>query len=183
MDRMIKELLDYRLLSGDGIRLERVPSDLRDHAARSIEEVAASHPDAPIKLDVEPGVFLASIDPDRMAQVFGNLLRNAIQHGGRQTTIHVALRHAGAHLEVSVANNGPPIPEELLPHVFEPFRRGTHGGGEKGSLGLGLFIVQRIVRAHGGTVEARSSAREGTRVTFRVPALAASEAAEVRRTT
>ena len=67
---------------------------------------------------------------------------------------------------MEIHNDGPPIPEALLPHVFEAFRRGS--GATKGTpgLGLGLFISQQIVAAHGGSIEVRSKEGQGT--TFRV---------------
>ncbi|MBI5544585.1 MAG: PAS domain-containing protein [Deltaproteobacteria bacterium] len=180
MERMIHDLLDFGQASSGGMRLNREPTDLRAIISRSIEEVCASRPEASIDLESERGPCIAAVDSDRMVQAFGNLLTNAIEHGEPRTPIRVALRRKGDYIESSVANAGKPIPAELLPHLFEPFR-GTRKGGRGGGLGLGLFIVQQIVHAHGGTVEARSSAQEGTRMTIRMPALAAQAALEERQ--
>jgi signal transduction histidine kinase len=73
-----------------------------------------------------------------------------------------------AELLITVHNDGSPIPQDLLPVVFEPFRRGARRPDE-GSVGLGLFIVREIVRAHGGSVELRSQPGEGTTFTVRLP--------------
>jgi signal transduction histidine kinase len=70
---------------------------------------------------------------------------------------------------VEVHNEGPPIPAELLPRIFEPFRRATDGGHPTPGLGLGLFIVQQIAHAHGGRVEVRSTRADGTTFTLRLP--------------
>ena len=75
-----------------------------------------------------------------------------------------------SELLLIVHNHGSPIPEDLLPHVFEPFRSGPQEASNAGdSMGLGLFIVREIVRAHGGTVEAESDAEHGTTFTVRLP--------------
>ena len=72
---------------------------------------------------------------------------------------------------LETSNAGPPIPREVLPHIFEPGRRGPPGRGRKESsgLGLGLYIVQQIVLAHGGEISVRSSAEEGTTFTVSLP--------------
>ncbi|MFL5264941.1 MAG: sensor histidine kinase, partial [Anaeromyxobacteraceae bacterium] len=104
----------------------------------------------------------------RLAQVLSNLVGNALQHGGG-TPVQVALAGGEAEVVVTVHNGGPPVPAELLPEVFEPFRRGAAPRAEGGSVGLGLFIVREIVRAHGGAVEVHSSADAGTTFTVRLP--------------
>jgi phosphoserine phosphatase RsbU/P len=74
-------------------------------------------------------------------------------------------------VRLAVHNGGAPIPEHLLATLFEPFRRGREGDGDErnGSVGLGLFIVHEIVRAHGGSVAVKSSAAEGTTFTVTLP--------------
>jgi signal transduction histidine kinase len=72
---------------------------------------------------------------------------------------------------LSVHNLGEPIPRDLLPHLFDPFRRGGEGGTGKAqrNLGLGLFIVRAVVEAHGGTIDVVSARRKGTRFIARLP--------------
>lgn len=78
---------------------------------------------------------------------------------------------------LTVHNEGRPIPPDLLPHVFEPFRSGRHGPAlDDRSMGLGLFIVRQIVLAHGGAVAVRSDDEHGTTFTVRLPAVATSSA-------
>ncbi|MFI6138593.1 sensor histidine kinase [Streptomyces griseus] len=106
-------------------------------------------------------------DPDRFQQVLVNLLANARTHTPPGTTVTVAVRppaRAGGPVTVEVGDDGPGIPAELLPHVFERFARGdasrargADGGGATGSTGLGLAIVQAVVSAHGGHVRVESA--------------------------
>ena len=108
---------------------------------------------------------MGSFDADRMAQVFSNLIGNALQHGSQGAPVRVVLdgRDAG-RLRASVSNAGR-LPEVMLPRLFDPFRpEGQHGGG----LGLGLYIVDHFVRAHGGTVEGGNTA-EGALLRFEMP--------------
>jgi signal transduction histidine kinase len=86
--------------------------------------------------------------------------------------VRLAVTGREREVELTVHNDGPPIPPELLPHIFEPFRRGqAQPGAAAGSanLGLGLFIVREIVTAHGGRLEVRSEAGAGTTFTAVLP--------------
>jgi signal transduction histidine kinase len=80
----------------------------------------------------------------------------------------VRWREQAKNLVVEVHNRGEPIPQDLLPRIFDPFRRATDRRGKEG-LGLGLYIVGQIVAAHGGEVSVRSTAGEGTTVTVTMP--------------
>jgi signal transduction histidine kinase len=99
-------------------------------------------------VQVEPGVPETWADPDKLQQVVGNLLENAVRHGDGQVT--VLLRPHGSGAEISVADEGAGIPPEKAGRVFTRFWR---GGDRRGGTGLGLYIVKGLVEAHGGTVE------------------------------
>jgi signal transduction histidine kinase len=113
-----------------------------------------------------------------VAQVLSNLVFNALQHGREDAPVRTTLSDAGTHVLLEVHNEGEPIPEELLPRIFDPFKRRPEDQrpheGKSGarSLGLGLHIVRQIALAHQGQVEVRSSAQEGTCFTVRWPRLA-----------
>ncbi|MGW7096917.1 sensor histidine kinase [Streptomyces sp. NPDC054874] len=117
-----------------------------------------------LELPAEPVTVRA--DPDRFQQVLVNLLANARTHTPPGTTVTVAVRpsaRAGGPVTLEVGDDGPGIPAELLPHVFERFARGDASrsrgagtGGATGSTGLGLAIVQAVVSAHGGRVRVES---------------------------
>jgi signal transduction histidine kinase len=165
MGRMIEELLDFtRARLGGGIPLARREADLGKIARYAVEEAQAAFPDHPLvhRLHYEKG----SYDPDRMAQVVQNLIANAMQHGAPRAPVAVEVRPDAEDMVLEVRNQGPPIPEEILTDLFEPFRRARPG--KPNHLGLGLFIVQEIVRAHGGAVAVRSG-DGGTTFTVRLP--------------
>jgi len=106
-------------------------------------------------------------DRARIAQLFSNLLGNALVHGGTDAPIRVRAATEDGIFELSVSNAGQPIPADILAHLFEPFVRGRQGGQPQG-LGLGLYIASQIAKAHGGVLTATSTAEE-TRFTFRMP--------------
>jgi signal transduction histidine kinase len=107
-------------------------------------------------------------DPDRLAQLLGNLLSNALDHG--VGAVRVTVVGQPGDVVLSVENAGPPIPAELLPRLFEPFTKGARGdAGGAHHVGLGLFIVAELAKAHGGAVDVRSSEADGTRFTVRLP--------------
>jgi signal transduction histidine kinase len=104
-----------------------------------------------------------------MAQVVGNLVSNALHHGRPDTPVRVEVRDAGGEVRLSVHNEGESIPPELQAMLFQPFRRGTTGKAATRSVGLGLYIVRQVARAHGGEVEVHSARGEGTTFTVRLP--------------
>ena len=111
----------------------------------------------------------AEWDPARMSQTVSNLVGNALTHGERGAPVHVSVHGDEREVDLEVHNSGPPIPSDLLPVLFQPFRRGMLEDGTSWSLGLGLYIVDQIVAAHGGTVSVRSTAQEGTTFTVHLP--------------
>jgi sigma-B regulation protein RsbU (phosphoserine phosphatase) len=108
------------------------------------------------------------LDEERFEQVLVNLLANAMRYGSPERPVTLRADRRDHTLVVAVHNEGPPIAPAVLPHLFEPFRRGS-ASAPATSTGLGLFIVSEIVRAHGGRVSVRSTAREGTTFTLWLP--------------
>jgi PAS domain S-box-containing protein len=174
MQVMISDLLDFtRGRLGGGIVVEPKPADLAAISKSVIDEVCAAHPGSRITLDVR-GTAEGTWDAGRLAQVVQNLVTNAIQHGDSAAEVRVVVDgHHADEVTLCVSNRGPTIPAELIPHLFEPFRRLAQGG-EVGrtSLGLGLFIVSEIARAHGGRVSVRSNEDDGTVFEVRIPRVA-----------
>ncbi len=166
MTRMIEDLLDLaraRLAGGIPLHLERI--DLGTLVPRVVREHHAAFPDGHIDVQ-HNGDLVGEWDADRLAQVASNLIGNALQYGTSGKSVVVQLD--GGHPEVvvlSVANSGS-IPDDVLPFVFDPFRRRTQRTSRNDGLGLGLFIVRQIVEAHHGTVEVQSSDPDTT--VFRV---------------
>jgi signal transduction histidine kinase len=109
-------------------------------------------------------------DADRLTQALTNLVGNAIQHGAPGTPVRVAARGLPDEVTLSVHNAGPPIPEDRQAAIFrEGERVGGRASADRRHQGLGLYIVERIVAAHGGSVSVRSSAAEGTTFTISLP--------------
>ena len=171
MELLINDVLDLtRGRLGGGIPMQRkeVP-DLASALHHVVDEVASSYPDRVIDARIETGIG-SYCDPQRIEQALSNLLANAVEHGAPEAPIEVRVDETGGVLSLVVQNAGRPIPEDVLPQLFQPFYRPEGGSGRvRRGLGLGLFIVAEIAKAHGGSVDVASSAAEGTRFTLRLP--------------
>lgn len=169
-NRLIRDLLDFTQARVGGIPLNSQPSNIHVIARQVAEEFRSAHPGRSIHL-LAHGEGQGQWDPDRLAQVLANLLGNALQHSPTDTLVRLETRGEGGEVLIVIHNQGAPIAPELLPVLFEPFRRGreAHGKGESGSLGLGLFITRQIVEAHQGQIEVSSTVEEGTTFTVRLP--------------
>ena len=170
MGRMIDQLLDFsRARLGVGIPVVARSCDLLPLIKQTIDEVDAAHPEGTIRLEHE-GDLAGCWELDRLAQVFTNLLANALQHGLVEHGVRVRVNGSSrATVSVEVWNMGV-IPAELLPtRLFEPLAGGR--GPQSGSrgLGLGLFIAREIVAAHGGTIRVSSIETAGTTFTVELP--------------
>jgi signal transduction histidine kinase/FixJ family two-component response regulator len=170
MDRMITQLLDFtRARSGGGIALSREPSDLGVICAQTVEELKTSNPERQFQLTIT-GDARGHWDTDRMAQVFSNLIANAVTYGNRDTAVEIRLTAGMSEVACTIRNFGPAIPVELVPYLFDPFRRARHTKAAAAQgLGLGLFICQQIVAAHGGKTLVESSEARGTLFTVTLP--------------
>jgi signal transduction histidine kinase len=168
--RLIRDLLDFtQARLGAGIPIERRPIDARDVVRQALDEMQQAHPRRQFHSAIE-GDGRGEFDPDRLAQVLTNLLVNAVTYSRADTPVSVRVQGSAEEVRVEVHNHGDPIPDDLLPSLFEPLRRGEGAGqGAPGNVGLGLFIVDQIVRAHGGTIEVKSSAALGTTFAVRLP--------------
>jgi PAS domain S-box-containing protein len=167
MSRMIGQIMDLtRTRLAGGIELLPEAGDLRDTILRIIEELRVAYPSRAIVFDCPP--LAGRWDRDRLEQVFSNLIGNAIHYGLESRPVTVRAERQGPVLVVEVHNDGPPIPEDVQPTLFDAFRRGERDSrhAKTSGLGLGLYISREVVRAHGGTIEVSSSPAEGT--TFRV---------------
>ena len=171
MARMIDDLLDFtRSRLGGGFPISRRRVDLVELCEQVIEELELAYPERSVEFHRE-GDAWGSWDPDRMAQVVSNLIGNALQHSPEHAVVRVELHDRGDRVELETCNEGQPIPPEVLPHIFEPGRRGPSGRGRASShgLGLGLYIVQQIVLAHEGSISVGSSHDDGTRFLVVLP--------------
>jgi two-component system sensor histidine kinase/response regulator len=160
MAHMIGDVLDFtRGQLGGGIPVERADADLAEICHRVVDEIKAVHPQREIVLSTRGDLF-GQWDGARLEQVVSNLVGNAVHHG--QGSILVEAVGEERQVVLRVRNGGPPIPAEELPSIFEAFIRGPNDRRRAEGLGLGLYIVKEIVRAHGGIVEVVSNETEGT---------------------
>ncbi|HEV2107338.1 MAG TPA: HAMP domain-containing sensor histidine kinase [Thermomicrobiales bacterium] len=172
MNRLITDLVDFtRGRLGTGLPIAPAATDLCEVCRRCIEDVKIEHPHRDVHFNAE-GDLQGEWDPDRLTQVVGNLVSNALKYSPAGSPVEVIARPARDVVSLQVRNHGEPIPQDEIDRIFDPFRRGSHESrrDQQGrGLGLGLSIVQQIVQAHGGTVDAQSSAEAGTVFTVRLP--------------
>lgn len=171
MQRMIEQLLDLtraRLASGIPIELSSEEIDLAPLVTKIADEVRAAHPQSTIELRTQANCT-ARVDADRLEQVISNLLENAVTHGEKARPIRVNLTSHPNTVSVTVHNYGRPIDAAFLPLLFNPFARGERGRGSSAGLGLGLYISERIIAAHRGSLSVRSTQDTGTQFDVVLP--------------
>lgn len=161
---LIADLLDFTVARvGSGITVNRVPIALHDVIAEALEELRLANPGRDIR-QVRTGDGACGADAARLGQVVGNLVSNAIAYGDRRLPILV-MTTTGERCSISVHNGGEPIAADALPTLFEPMTRASTETKAR-SVGLGLYIVREIARAHGGDATVTSNTTDGT--TFQV---------------
>jgi PAS domain S-box-containing protein len=168
MSRMIDQLLDFtRVRLGPGIPVCREKSDLHDVLLEVVDELKAVHPNRAIHV-YKQGDCRGEWDVDRLAQVFSNLVANAINHGIANVPVEAHLDGSADHVVVEVKNGGT-IPKDILPKLFEPMAGGDQRGEKSAGLGLGLYITRQVVLAHAGSIHVSSDAVLGTTLTVTLP--------------
>ncbi|MFK4688831.1 sensor histidine kinase [Streptomyces pristinaespiralis] len=169
--RLIAELLDISRIDSGRLEVRRQPVDLAAAVRRHVEaHVAAGQTPDRFRVDVTGPLPDLWADPDKVDQVLGNLLENAVRHGEGTVTIDIAPSpsaggQSGTGTAVTVSDEGPGIPEESMGRVFTRFWRGSKRGGT----GLGLYIVKGIVEAHGGTITVGRGPGGGAQFRFILP--------------
>ncbi len=169
MGGLIDNILDLaRARLGAGLTVSIKPrAALRPALEQILAEIRAAWPDQMVEAEFEDSLDGLNLDPDRIAQLFSNLLANAVVHGAAGEPIRAGAAVSPGEFELWVSNAGEPISEAAMGRLFQPFYRGDvrpHAGG----LGLGLYIASEIARAHGGSLSVTSHATE-TRFTLRIP--------------
>ncbi|MGH2928712.1 MAG: hybrid sensor histidine kinase/response regulator [Solirubrobacteraceae bacterium] len=168
--KMVNDLFDLGRVSTGKLKVEPRPMQLARTARLAIElaRPASAAKGIEITTRFAAGAGDLCADPDRLQQVIGNLLANAVKFTGSGGRIVVGLREDGAFTELTVEDTGQGIAPELLPHIFDRFRQGDHSSTRQASgLGLGLTLVREIVALHGGSVCACSGG-SGAGATFSV---------------
>ncbi len=167
-NRMIADLLDFTAARiGHGIRINANSIDLHALVAADVDDLSVAYIGQEI-IHERIGRGKCRADPDRLSQVIGNLVSNAVAYGNG-APVTVTSRIGQDAFQIAVHNGGSAIPPDVLPILFKPMVRGTKSNTEKRSVGLGLYIVSEIVGAHGGSIDVISSASAGTRFTATFP--------------
>ncbi|APE20570.1 MULTISPECIES: sensor histidine kinase [Streptomyces] len=168
--RLIAELLDISRIDSGRLEVRRQPVDIAAAIGRHVQvhTTGGQSPDR-FFVRIRPELPPLWADPDKIDQILGNLLENAVRHGEGTVTIEVAPAKTGDDgeegTEVTVSDEGPGIPEESMSRVFTRFWRGSKRGGT----GLGLYIVKGVVEAHGGTITVGRGPRGGAEFRFILP--------------
>jgi signal transduction histidine kinase len=168
MKGLIENILDFaRGRLGKGIQLNRnenVP--VEKVLNQIIDELKVIWPNKTIETTFELTCGV-NCDGERIAQLFSNLLANALTHGINNEPVIVHIKSGNGEFSIKVGNKGKQIPDEVMKRLFQPFCRGEVTPEQQG-LGLGLYIASEIARVHGGTIEVQSGSKE-TCFTFKMP--------------
>jgi signal transduction histidine kinase len=162
LSRLITELLDVARLDTGRLSMHQRPCEVPVLAARVIDSVRAGAPHG-IELRSPEGLPQIWADPDKFTQVLTNLLENAIRHGSDPVTVSAG--QEGEHVVVNVDDSGEGIPQEIRRRAFTKFWT----TGQRGGSGLGLYLVNGLVRAHGGTVSIHDAPGGGARISTTWP--------------
>jgi signal transduction histidine kinase len=170
LQRLVDDLLDHARLEAGTFKLRTTIRDLTEVVAATIESMAAEAANADVKLvaELEPGLLLAEMDPQRIEQVLANFLGNAIKFTPEGGTVWVRTRTQGEGIWCEVQDTGPGIAPDDVPRLFRPFGQLAAGAASGGS-GLGLAIAKSLVEAHGGHVDVRTAPGHGSTFGFYLP--------------
>lgn len=159
---LIEDLLDFtQARLGTGLKMAAAPIDLEASVGDAVQELALLHAERRI-VHLHSGDVTCTADAHRIAQLVGNLVSNALTYGKPGGAVTVTSSVADARVSIAVHNEGEPIPEDRLPGLFHPMTRGPQPAGGSRSVGLGLFIVGEIAKAHGGVASVVSTSAAGT---------------------
>jgi hypothetical protein len=164
MQALLDDLVDFnRTHLGLGIRVVPTDIDLAALVADELEQLRGAHPHRRVELAMT-GDCRGEWDRLRLQQLLRNLVLNALQYGEPGTPVRVTLCGEEVCIRLEVMNSGRFIDPSAVAEIFDPLKRGLAGGDHdnSGNLGLGLFIVREIARAHGGEVEVRCDGGETT---------------------
>lgn len=177
MDEIVRDLLDFSTSHlGDGIPIDPSTVDLADICLNVVEEARTFHPDRHIEL-ISEGNLIGTWDGPRLSQAFSNLISNAVQHGKPESTIHVTLNGCQPNVLFEVRNEADVIPPVKLRTLFDPVKTfairppSERTMSRVQNLGLGLYVVKEIVKAHEGQISVASTQEAGVKFSVILPRL------------
>lgn len=177
MNKLVNDLIDYtRTHLGSDLPITLQEADIEKICQDAVAEHRLAHPEHVIEVDAS-GTFDGMWDDSRIAQVFSNLIGNAIQHGEKQVPIVITMRSSEDRIMIDFANRGNVIPPERIGALFEPLVRfaepGKSAEQNDTSLGIGLYIAREVVNSHHGAISVSSSEAGGTVFSVSLPRMPA----------
>ncbi|MGA7617130.1 MAG: ATP-binding protein [Thermoanaerobaculia bacterium] len=170
MSRLILELLDVSRIETGRLEIRREPIEWKEFVENIVKRHHAAFADRTIELDQPEKEIRIAGDRDRLEQVLGNLLENAVKYSPDGSGVEVRVRNEGDRVVTSISDHGIGIPADELNQVFERFHRGRDVSvSNYGGLGLGLYIAKQIVERHDGSIWVESRQGEGTTFHFGLP--------------
>lgn len=169
-NRLIRELLDFtQARIGHGIAIQPARVNLPGVVQAAVDDLRHAFPGSTLLFVANADEFTCDADADRMTQIIGNLVANAVAYGATGRAITVGVYVDDDQYAIAVHNEGSPISASQQAGLFQPMTRGHQGPGGGRSVGLGLYIVSEVARAHGGSVAVQSTLESGTTFTVRIP--------------
>ncbi|MGZ8850959.1 MAG: sensor histidine kinase, partial [Thermoanaerobaculia bacterium] len=179
MSRLILELLDVSRIETGRLEIRREPIQWSTFVRDVVHRHHTAVSDRRFHMNVPDETLIVSGDRDRLEQVLGNLLENAVKYSPEGSEILVTVDNEEDQVVTSVCDNGIGIPSDELTQVFERFHRGRQVSSTNyGGLGLGLYITKQIIERHGGKIWVESREGSGTMFSFSLPAVRAAVAAQ-----
>ncbi len=170
--RMVENLLSITRVGGEGAQIQKSPEAVEEVVADAVGKFRRLFPDINVRIELPEDVLFVPMDAVLICQVFTNLLENAAMHGGGTRNITVSASVRGREARFSVEDDGAGISEDALPYLFEdhPSARGAAPDSVgRHNMGIGLSVCRAIVKAHGGSMEARNVPGHGARFSFTLP--------------
>jgi signal transduction histidine kinase len=169
LDRMIGDLLDVARAHAGKLPLQLSLHDLRDVVREVVDLFRASGESPALEVQLPSAPVIARCDPTRMTQVVTNLVSNALKYSPSGPKVDIRLEGTPEGPRLEVVDHGVGIDQAELPHLFEPFRRGSALRHAIAGAGMGLYVTRRIVEGHGGRIEVASEPGRGSTFTVWLP--------------
>jgi signal transduction histidine kinase len=172
LNQMIDQVIDVSLIENQKILLSREKVDVLDYLERIKSQLIKEHPESTIRLDTQWSIdddLKIEMDKPQIDRVLRNIFSNAVKYSNGKVEISMKAKELDDSLVISVSDKGIGIEKEILNQIFNRFYRAENGRDRAKGLGLGLYIVKRIVEAHNGSVSLESTPGKGTCVSFRLP--------------
>jgi Signal transduction histidine kinase len=170
ISKMVGDLERLAKYESENLVLNKDIFDMTELAKRQVQNFESEFLSKGLDLKLSGSICEVYADKDKITQVFVNLLSNALKYTPQGGTVRLDIRDTEDYTEISVEDNGPGIPDEDLPYIFERFYRADKSRNRMtGGSGIGLTICKSIITAHGGTIDVQSSPDKGTKFSFIIP--------------